>query len=556
MNTFEQVGIHVNGHYNQEKTLCPKCSHNRTKSHDRCLSVNIDEGVWHCHHCGWKGSLNKGIKMVERPTTEVNHDLPEAVILWFEDRCINEQTLINEDIGYSNGWIQFPYYKNGEIVNIKSRTRDKKFKQEKNAEKCFYRWDAMRGRQTIIITEGEIDALSLVQTGFDNVVSIPDGAISPNTKGSDLKFSFLESAEEFFMEAETIILCLDSDAAGKTMRDELSRRIGREKCYKVEYPSDCKDVNDVLVKYGEERISEIITNVYPYPIDGVVTIGDVKNDAINLLLKPDTKGLTTGWTTMDDYYRVSPSEVTVITGVPNMGKSEWMDALMINMVQEHGWKFGVFSAENFPVKHHLLKLVGKFTGQPFWGDSRLSEETASNAMDVLDDHIKFIGTQEDSVTVESILEQARLLNFRYGLNGLIIDPWNTVEHKWNNGENETNYVSRILATINAFSKMHELHIWIVAHPRKMENDTNRKPMLPTPYDIAGSANWYNKCDNCITVYRHKDDDDDYVGIHVQKIRFQYKNGRPGTGKLNYDTKTGTYGTYIARDTKPLFTRDG
>ena len=235
-----------------------------------------------------------------------------------------------------------------------------------------------------------------------------------------------------------------------------------------------------------------------------------------------------------------------------MGKSEWIDALMVNMIQDYGWKFGIFSAENFPVKHHLLKLVGKFSGQAFWGDERVDEETARNSMGILNDHIKFIGTQEDSVTIESILDQARILNFRYGLNGLIIDPWNTVEHKFRDSENETNYVSRVLASLNTFAKIHEIHIWVVAHPRKMESDNNRKVVVPTPYDISGSANFYNKADNCITVHRHKDEDEDYVGIHVQKIRFQYKNGYTGIGKLSYNIRNGKYGEYFKQDEKSLF----
>jgi len=213
------------------------------------------------------------------------------------------------------------------------------------------------------------------------------------------------------------------------------------------------------------------------------------------------------------------------------------------MVQDHGWKFGIFSAENFPVKHHLLKLVGKFAGKPFWGDNRVDEDTARNTMNVLNDYIKFIGTQEDSVSIESILEQARILNFRHGLNGLIIDPWNTVEHKFRDSENETNYVSRILASLNTFAKMYEIHIWVIAHPRKMENDANRKPVVPSAYDISGSANFFNKSDNVITIHRHKSEDDDYVGVHVSKIRFQYKNGRPAIAKLSYDIKTGKYYEY-------------
>ena len=396
----------------------------------------------------------------------------------------------------------------------------------------------------------------MVQAGFTNVVSVPDGATAPNSNPSDRKFSYLISAEEHLMNAEKVILCTDSDGAGKHLRDELSRRIGREKCCRVNYPDDCKDMNEVLVKHGEERILDIVSGAYPYPIEGVVTIEDVADDAIDLFNKPEHLGLSTGWIDLDDHYRISHSEVSVVTGVPNMGKSEWMDALMINMVQEYGWKFGIFSAENFPVKHHLLKLVGKFAKQPFWGDNKMSEEVARSSMNVLNDHIKFIGTQESSVTIESIMEQAKILNYRYGLNGLVIDPWNTIEHKFGDGENETNYVSRVLSQLNTFAKVNELHIWVVAHPRKMENDANRRVIVPSPYDISGSANWFNKCDNSVTIHRHITQDEDYVGVHIHKIRFQYKNGKPTTGrppvKLSYNIGNGTYGTYIEEFKENLF----
>ena len=555
--SFEEVGIYLRNTSGQEKTKCPECSPNRRKKADPCLSVNIDEGIWKCHHCCWKGSLKKKndtyippppIVKPEPPKT----DIPDKVYKWFKDRGISQTIVDDAKIGYDNRWIHFPFYKDGEVVNIKSRTADKQFRQSKNAEKCFYRFDVMSGMETIIITEGEMDALSLVEAGYNNVVSVPDGAIAPNSNPSDRKFSYLLSAEEHLMNATTIILAMDNDSSGNAMREELSRRIGREKCYRVNYPEGCKDMNEVLIKHGEDRLTEIITDAHPYPIDGVVLIDDVLEDAIDLLNTPDTKGLTTGWEALDEYYRISPSEVTIVTGVPNMGKSEWMDALMINLIQDNGWKFGIFSAENFPVKHHLLKLVGKFTNKPFWGNDRMEEATARNSMNILNEHIKFIGTQEDSVTMESILDQARILNFRYGLNGLVIDPWNTIEHKFRDGESETNYVSRILASLNTFAKIHEIHIWVVAHPRKMESDNNRKPVVPTPYDISGSANFYNKADNCITVHRHRSDDDDYVGIHVQKVRFQYKNGKTGTGKLSYNVRSGNYFEYFSEDKKTLF----
>ena len=231
--TFEEKGIFLIHTSGQEKTTCPKCSNGRKKSRDKCLSVNIDDGVWNCHHCGWNGSLKlfkdlktplpKPVVKPEPPKTE----LPDNVYQWFEDRGITRSIVNDAKIGYENRWIQFPFFKDGEVVNIKSRTADKRFRQSKNAEKCFYRFDFMKGMETIIITEGEMDALSLVQSGYANVVSVPDGATAPNSKPTDRKFSYLLSAEEHLMNAQKVILCTDSDGAGKHLRDELSRRIGR-----------------------------------------------------------------------------------------------------------------------------------------------------------------------------------------------------------------------------------------------------------------------------------------------------------------------------------------
>lgn len=88
--------------------------------------------------------------------------------------------------------------------------------------------------------------------------------------------------------------------------------------------------------------------------------------------------------------------------------------------------------------------------------------------------------------------------------------------------------------------------------KKMENDLNRKPLVPSPYDISGSANWYNKSDNAITIHRHKSDEHDYVGVHVNKIRFQYKNGKPNKAKLSYDIRSGRYGEYFEEVKENLF----
>ena len=99
--TFEDKGIFIKDTSGQEKTTCPKCSNGRKKSSDRCLSVNVDDGVWHCHHCGWKGSLDKKLrpltipKPIVKPTPPETR-IPEKIYQWFEDRGITRSVVDSE----------------------------------------------------------------------------------------------------------------------------------------------------------------------------------------------------------------------------------------------------------------------------------------------------------------------------------------------------------------------------------------------------------------------------------------------------------------------------
>ena len=103
---------------------------------------------------------------------------------------------------------------------------------------------------------------------------------------------------------------------------------------------------------------------------------------------------------------------------------------------------------------------------------------------------------------------------------------------------ETEYVSQLLAKLKRFAANHSVHIWIVAHPVKMQpNSETGKMPVPTLYDVSGSANWLNKCDLGIVV--HRDFENSRAEIHVQKVRDKWI-GQPGQVTLNYDKASGRY----------------
>ena len=90
---------------------------------------------------------------------------------------------------------------------------------------------------------------------------------------------------------------------------------------------------------------------------------------------------------------------------------------------------------------------------------------------------------------------------RYGIRGLLIDPYNELDHQRPSHMSETEYVSQMLTKIKRFAQHHDVHVWFVAHPRQMR-DWKGQP--PTMYDISGSAHFINKADNGVVIHRNRD----------------------------------------------------
>lgn len=555
MKTFTDYRIDIpagaSGHM---RVLCPECSQNRQKSGEKCLAVDVQKGVWYCHHCHWSGGLHDEpkddplAKEYAKPKYRASTNLPPNVIEWFVKRGIPENILALNRIGYGpsfgekNG-IQFPYFKDGQLVNIKHRTHDKQFRQEKNAEKCLYRFDAISQDESgaLIITEGEIDALSIQAAGHNNVCSIPDGAPSADSKSFATKFDFLKSAEEILSRCSKVILATDNDGPGLVAERELARRIGVEKCYRIQYPDGCKDANDVLVKHGGAALYNLITNAIPYPVEGIISPIDLTHDMLSVYDKGFERGVSTGIIDIDPFYTVKPCEFTVVTGIPGSGKSNFVDAIMVNLSQMYGWTFGVFSPENWPVERHLQTLLEKLINRPFAKDGfftqRMTRDDVKSNLAVIDRHFKFIVPKDELLSVDTILEKARVLIFRHGINGLVIDPWNELEHLYGK-LTETQYISEQLTRIRRFARMNRIHIWIVAHPRNLSKDADGNYKPPTMYEISGGANWRNKADNGICVHR-PDYQTDETEILIQKIRFK-EIGKIGKATIKYCRDTGNY----------------
>lgn len=269
-------------------------------------------------------------------------------------------------------------------------------------------------------------------------------------------------------------------------------------------------------------------------------------------------GDRTGWRSVDRHYTVAPGQFTVVTGWPGSGKSEWLDALTMNLAMQ-GWRFAIFSPENYPPEVHVSKMLEKFVIKPFGSGptERMTKDEVSEAITEIEKWFGFLvpssDTERTNFGIEEILKAAET-HFRMSGHwrskenpcGLVIDPWNELEHLRPKHWSETEYVSATLSRVRSWARMYNVHVWIVAHPQKMRREDGKLP-IPRPDMIAGSQHWWNKADNAVTVWRDFENlGSQDVDIYIQKIRFKHI-GRPGLVQLRYDRVTGRYMEPPAKD---------
>lgn len=250
-------------------------------------------------------------------------------------------------------------------------------------------------------------------------------------------------------------------------------------------------------------------------------------------------GDSTGWGPVDEHYTVALGQWTVVGGFPGSGKSEWVDALMVNLAErDPRWLFALYSPENFPHAAHLAKLVEKRARKPFSEGitPRMTEqEYADSAAWVLEHFLWLDSELRDPV---SLLEAAVAYRADRRKLGVLLDPWNVLEHQ--RGQmSETDYISLTLTHVVQLCRAAQCHVWMVVHPAKIPRNRDGTRPVPTPHDLSGSHAWYSKADNIVTIQRDQVEGSALVEVHVQKVRHKWVGG-VGLATLHYDRVTGRY----------------
>lgn len=572
--TLADVGIDYRGRqrHGDVKTHCPKCHSARRNQRDTSLSLNLDELVWNCHHCGWASSLAKEARehgrapeyrapeAVSRPIAKPRtppDTLPAWAVEWFQTERhipvaairrlgITASERKNRD-GEPIQVIHFPYRVDGELVNVKHRILPKGFAQEKDAQKALFGIDDCDGAETVVITEGEPDKLACDVAGWQASVSVPDGAPGEGQSATGKLAAFDEpKAQAIFANAKRIVLALDTDAPGFALRNALTEKLGAARCWYVTWPAGCKDANDVLRLHGSKALDAALAGAHPAPLPGIVYLTDAANDLHALWERGYDPGVSTGFPNMDEFYRPLPGTQTTVLGIPGNGKSSWMFHLIVNLAHLHGWKFAVCSPESGSVRDIAAKVIQIANDQPIEPGKigQMGKDGLDVGLNWAAERFFLIDAASDNgdygaLSVPEVLARAETLVVRHGIQGLLIDPWNQLEAARPKEMTATQHIGATLSMVQRFGKRHGVHVWIVVHPHKMqiEHGGEDEPM-PHPYHASDSANWFNMSDQFLSVKRGKYDGTS-MEIRVWKNRYQHA-GKLGSAFFDFNYLTGRF----------------
>ncbi len=539
------------GKKTEVQTICPACSHNRKKSKDKCLSVNVAKGVAKCHHCE-EFSIREVIERKEykAPPQEWQNftNLSEAMVKWFKCRGISQSTLIEckitEEVYYQPSKqsecnnIVFNYFEGERLLNKKFRSADKRFTQCKDAKKVFYGLNDIIGEKEVYIVEGEMDKLAMWEVGIKNCISVPNGA-------NDLN-DVIENCENYVKDLDKVYICVDMDEPGLKLEKEIVKRFGKWRCERVEFIG--KDANDDLIS-DRLQLEQTIKNSKPYPVDGTFTANDISDEIDDLYihgmdetLKPKGEDFKK----FNEIFSILLGQLTVVTGIPSHGKSNWMEWYLLNLISDNDLKASFYSPEHLPMKLHHSQLAEKVIGKPFRSDyngfNRMTMDEVNEYKRWSSERVYITNPEKgEMINWDWLIEKFKEQIFRFGVDIFVIDAFNKVKR---NSPSDLAEIGEILGRLTLFVQAYNVHIFLIAHPTKMKKNDDGAYEIPSLYDVKGSGDFRDQAHNGLCIYRYFDENNDLGKAHTIamniKTKFKHQGEIGASVPFSFETANGRY----------------
>lgn len=525
---------------------CPECSPNRRKKNVKCFSYNTEKEIGFCNHCEARFVKHNPYEKKEyiKPVFEFQNytKLSDKVVKWFEGRGISQRTLLAKNISEKQEYmpqtekeencIVFPFFKNSELINLKFRDARKNFKLSSGSELIWFNYDAILQHEEIIICEGEIDALSFIQAGFENVISVPNGA-------NIGKMEYFDSSFDDLNKVKTFVIAVDNDLKGIELKQDLIRRLGMEKCKTASF-KQFKDVNELLVSEGIESVQNAVKSAKLLKLPDIYEVEDFRNELNDYFENGMPQGKTLGIPELDRIIRWQTGRFGVATGIPGMGKSEFLDFVYCRLNILYQWPIGYYSPESMPLQLHFSKIFPKFVGKEY-KKGVVNEIEKYTGEEYINKNVFWVNPPID-MDIDEILSRFEYLVKAKGCKAFVIDPFNRIEQSANHSDNERLFIKKNLVKMSNFAKRTDSLLFLIAHPTKMPKEKGIYK-IPGPYDISGSADFWNMLDYTLTVHRIQNEDGKYNSfgiVIVQKAKINKTMGETGTWPYWYNINNGRY----------------
>lgn len=496
---------------------CPYCNGGANRKDKGTFSINLNTGQFKCLRasCGVSGNLvtlakdfdfslgsmadeyyrpKKEYKKLKTPAKPIEPK-PQA-ISYLENRKISKEVAEQYEITVqtnNDNILVFPFYdEKGKLQFVKYRKTDFDKEKDKNKEWCeanckpiLFGMKQCKGFDRLIVTEGQLDSLSVATAGIDNAVSVPTGA-----KG----FTWLPYCWNWLNQFREIIIFGDYEKGKISLLDELSKRIKvpikhvREEDYK-----DCKDANEILIKYGSEQVKACVDNAVRNSVRQIINLADVEDENPYLIEK-----LGTGIRQIDTILNggLPFGGVTIVAGKRGEGKSTLASQIIINAV-EKGYTCFAYSGEltnksfkstvDFQIAgpNHIIEATN-IDGNKYNTISKTNRDLISSWY--RDKYIMYDnGCIDDDETV-SLLELIETAIVQYGARVILLDNLMTAIDLVDVGNGDKNEKqSLFVKKLARIALRHNVLIILVAHKRKNHFSTDENDEISGSGDISNLA---------------------------------------------------------------------
>lgn len=458
--------------------------------------------------------------------------------------------------GGSVDWIGVPYIREGIEISCKYRTitGEKKFYQKAGAGggRMFFNHDALTDPALVdepaLIFEGELDAMVAESCGYPRSLSWPDGA--PDTPEErpgerDAKYAAITETWEQLKPIVEFVLATDGDGPGHILRDELAVRLGKPRCRWIQYPKcttfveandkqpgdRLKDITEVWREYGVKGVHAVLQNGKWMPVPGLWKLGDLPP------LEERRRYKTGFGPVVDQHFQLRLGDLSVLTGIPGHGKSTFVNDLACRMAEQYDWLTCFCSPEQDPRTDHRRALRRWYWRKPA---AEQTDEQRANADEWIDRHFSFvIPSEDDEATLDFVLEAMAGSVMRHGAKLGVIDPWNELDLIRPKEMSQTEFIGYALKSMKRFARRLGIHLMVLAHPTKQRRLDDGTFAVPSLYDIADSAHFYNKPDGGMVIHRQDITSKDLLW-RMSKSRYWDQIGRPGDVKMTFNDYQGRF----------------